>query len=185
MHSCNLQAVSSRTAGWVYAGILFCLVIFSFPTLLSATEGEGGGEDESTRITADRMDAVRGDNMVIFSGNVVVSQRDFTLHSNKLTVYYTPGGGEVREIVAVGGVRIVQPEREATSEKAVYRRGERVLILTENPIVRQGSDMVSGVKITFYLDEDKSIVEGDEQKRVNAVFHPGKSGDLFEGRERE
>ncbi|MCK5308441.1 MAG: hypothetical protein KAJ73_07520, partial [Zetaproteobacteria bacterium] len=102
------------------------MVIFSFPTLLSATEGEGGGEDESTRITADRMDAVRGDNMVIFSGNVVVSQRDFTLHSNKLTVYYTPGGGEVREIVAVGGVRIVQPEREATSEKAVYRRGERV-----------------------------------------------------------
>jgi lipopolysaccharide export system protein LptA len=45
--------------------------------------------------------------------------------------------------------------------------------------------MVSGVKITFYLDEDKSIVEGDERKRVNAVFHPGKSGNLLEGRERE
>ncbi|MFQ5329405.1 MAG: lipopolysaccharide transport periplasmic protein LptA [Thermodesulfobacteriota bacterium] len=140
-----------------------------------------GDKKASTRITADRMDAVRGDNMVIFTGSVVVSQKDFTLHSNKLTAYYTPGGREIREIVAVGEVRIIQPDREATSGKAVYMRGERVLILTENPVVKQGNDRVSGVKITFYLDEDRSIVEGDEQKRVNAVFHPGKSGNLFEG----
>jgi len=148
---------------------------------LSAAEGEGGGEKASTTITADRMDAMRGDNMVIFTGNVVVSQQDFTLHSNKLTAYYTPGGREIREIVAVGEVRIIQPDREATSGKAVYRRGERILILTESPVVRQGNDRVSGVKITFYLDEERSIVEGDEHERVNAVFHPGKSGNLFEG----
>ncbi|MFQ5586022.1 MAG: lipopolysaccharide transport periplasmic protein LptA [Thermodesulfobacteriota bacterium] len=185
MHSCNLTGGRGRSIAWVAAGLLFFIVGVAVPGVAVAVEEQAESAEETTSITADRMDAVKSENRVKFYGNVIVLQKDFTLHSNELTVYYTPDGKDVKEIIAVGGVRIVQPLREATSEKAVYRRGERVLILTGNPVVKQERDRVSGMRIIFYLDEEKSIVEGSGEERVKAVIHPGKSGTLFEGQERE
>ena len=182
MHSCNKGGRTLRRAA---TGLLLLVIICASPGHGADTGKRDGGEAESTTITADRMDAVRGENRVTFYGSVAVSQKEFSLKSEKVTVFYTAGGGEVSTIVAEGKVHIVQPEREATSEKAVYKRGERLLVLTGNPVVRQGKDRVGGVKITFHLDEDKSIVEGGEGRRVKAVIHPGESGALFEGRAKE
>jgi lipopolysaccharide export system protein LptA len=147
----------------------------------SANEKEA---TDSTNITADRMDAVKRDKLVKFQGNVIVTQKDFTMYSDELFVYYS-GEQDIKEIVAVGNVKIIQPNRTAKSGRAVYKRPEKTLILTDNPIVQQGMDTISGVRIIFYLDQGKSVVEGSEEQRVNAVIYPKEANSRDKSQERE
>ena len=75
-------------------------------------------------------------------------------------------------MIAMENVRIVQLNKVATGEKAVYTRENRTVVLTGNPQAKQDCDIVKGDKITIYLDEDKSLVEGGANNRVKAVVHP-------------
>ena len=45
-------------------------------------------------------------------------------------------------------------------------------MLTENPYLQQGPDYVEGQRITIFLNEGRSIVEGNETKRVKATIFP-------------
>jgi lipopolysaccharide export system protein LptA len=58
------------------------------------------------------------------------------------------------------------------SEKAVYYENDEKVVLTGSPVVKQGNDFVEGSKITLYLKEKRSTVEGSEKEKVRAVLHP-------------
>jgi len=79
--------------------------------------------------------------------------------------------GKVKEMVATGNVRIDQGTRWAVGGRATYEQEQRTLVLTENPVLHDGPNIVIGERVTVYLDENRSVVEGG-QKRVKAVFHP-------------
>jgi lipopolysaccharide export system protein LptA len=79
--------------------------------------------------------------------------------------------GKVKEMVATGNVRIDQGTRWAVGGRATYEQELRTLVLTENPVLHDGPNIVIGERVTVYLDENRSVVEGG-QKRVKAVFHP-------------
>lgn len=128
---------------------------------LSATESQ------PITITSNNMEARKKENLVIFKGDVKAEQKDYTLYSKELYVYYADGK-EIKEMIATGDVRIVQLNKTATGEKAVYTRENRAVVLTGNPQVEQDCDVVKGDKITIYLDDNKSLVEG----RVRAVVNP-------------
>ncbi|OGP63911.1 MAG: hypothetical protein A3K22_03070 [Deltaproteobacteria bacterium RBG_16_42_7] len=102
---------------------------------------------------------------------MVAQQKEYTLYSKELSVYYADGK-EIKEMVATGSVKIVQLNKVATGEKAVYHRETRMVVLTGNPQVEQDCDVVKGDKITIFLDEDKSLVEGGDTNRVKAVVYP-------------
>ena len=74
-------------------------------------------------------------------------------------------------MVATGNVRIDQGTRWAVGGRATYEQEQRTLVLTENPVLHDGPNVVVGERVTVYLDENRSVVEGG-QKRVKAVFHP-------------
>ncbi|MBI5287295.1 MAG: lipopolysaccharide transport periplasmic protein LptA, partial [Deltaproteobacteria bacterium] len=126
-------------------------------------------------ITSNTMEAIKKERLVIFKGKVVAQQKEFTVYSDELYVYYNEGEKEdIREIIAVGNVKMTQLDRVATGDRAVYYSGERRIVLTGNPQVQQGSDTVRGEKVIVFLDEDKSFVEGTEKNRVKAVIFPKK-----------
>ena len=82
-----------------------------------------------------------------------------------------PDTGRVQNIVAVGNVRIDQGARWAVGGHAVFDQGQRTLVLTENPVLHDGPNVVAGDRVIVYLDENRSIVEGG-RKRVKAVLYP-------------
>ncbi|RMF44684.1 MAG: lipopolysaccharide transport periplasmic protein LptA [Deltaproteobacteria bacterium] len=127
-------------------------------------------------ITSDRLEADDNRRQVVFVGQVVGRQDTLTIHCGRLTVEYAEGR-QVRRIIALEDVRIIQGDRVATGEQAVYDRQSGSIVLTGNPRVNQGEDFVSGEKITVYLDDRRSLVEGGKQGRVKALFHPGEKGD--------
>ncbi len=146
--------------------IFFILLVGWSPSLSVAEERArrsfGFDLRESSQPIRIKSDALEWDYkgyVVTFKGNVIANQEDITLYSDRLIIYYDEANSEVTQIVAEGAVRIVQLDRRATGEKAVFQNAERKIILTGRPVVRQGNTMVIGEKITILIDRDWVEVE--------------------------
>jgi len=96
----------------------------------------------------------------VFTGKVVAKQGDVTIFADKVVINYGEEKGEVEKIEADGNVRIIQENSVGTSSHAVYENREGRMTLTGNPRVMQGKDTLSGSIITYYVDEDRSVVTG-------------------------
>ena len=130
-----------------------------------------------TTIKSNQMLADNKGKTALFSGDVVTKQGDITIYSERMTINYGDKG-DVEKVEADGNVRIVQENRIGTASHAVYDTRKGHITLTGNPKVMQGKDSITGKTIIYYVDEDKSVVSGDADSRVNAVIHPpAKKGD--------
>jgi lipopolysaccharide export system protein LptA len=57
---------------------------------------------------------------------------------------------------------------------AEYTPATKVVVLSgPGSKVTSGNNYVSGEKITFYVNEDRVIVERSKEKQVEAVFYSG------------
>src|SRR5213594_2820890 len=120
-------------------------------------------------ITSDHMEADRKKNTLIYKGRVVTVQGEMTMNSETLTAYYDPEMKQLKQIIAEGKVNATQGNRVATGEKAVFDDKAKTVTLTGSPVMRQGNSQVSGVKVIYFVEQDKSIVEGDDKNRVRAT----------------
>jgi lipopolysaccharide export system protein LptA len=158
---------------WVYSRWLVAVVVGAvfFPIL-------GWGEDQKTTtvITSNTMTASSQKNKAIFRENVKMVQEELVVHSDIMIVYFkektapapSPVGQlpsenskkEIRVIEAKGHVKITKGESRATCTRALYDKQEERIILLGSPVVWQEGTRISGQKITMFLKENRSIVEG-------------------------
>ena len=151
---------------------LFIAVILLAPVSISAAPVDTSQNRSPIHVTSDRLEADDEAQIVIFSGNAVASQDDVTIYADRLTIKYTGEKREIVEIIADGQVRIVQQEKVATGEKAVYYNQEERVVMTGSPKVTEGDNFVEGQEITLYLNEKRSVVSGGDGGRVKAIFTP-------------
>ncbi len=111
--------------------------------------------------------------IAVFTVNVVSKQDDVTIFSDKLTVYYADNRDEVEKIEADGNVRIVQGNRVGLAAHGVYESKLGKITLTGGkPRVMQGTDTTTGKVITYFLDDEQSVVTGDAGEPVVTTIHP-------------
>jgi len=123
-------------------------------------------------ITSDTVEADQKKNTVTFKGNVVAKQEDTTLYANTLNIIYDPNTKKLKEIVAVGNVKVVQLDRRATGQKATFDEGKNKVVLDGEAVVREGANVIRGERIIFYVDEERSVVEGGKGGRVSTSITP-------------
>jgi lipopolysaccharide export system protein LptA len=157
--------------------------------------GRLGNRKQPIVITSDTLEYDYKANVVVYRGRVQAEQGEVKLSSDTLTVTFANAKGEadaggdggvtvpgqegqrLREIVALGNVRIDNGARWATGGRAVFDQGRRTLVLTDGPMLHDGSNEVVGDRVVVYLDEDRSVVEGG-RRRVKAVLYPDKESGL-------
>jgi lipopolysaccharide export system protein LptA len=123
-------------------------------------------------ITSDTVEADQKTNTVIFKGNVVAKQEDTTLYANTLTIFYDPNSKKLKEIIAVGNVKVVQLERRATGQKATFDQDKNKVIMDGEAVVREGANVIRGERITYYVDEERTVVEPVKGGRVSTSITP-------------
>ncbi|MBI5577073.1 MAG: lipopolysaccharide transport periplasmic protein LptA [Deltaproteobacteria bacterium] len=123
-------------------------------------------------ITAARLQADSGRNIVTFDGDVIAKQEDLTLYSDRLFVEYAAASGAVEKIVAEGNVRMIQADREARAPHAVFYNLEQRIVLSGGADVTQAGNSLKGETVTVFLRENRSVVSGGEGGRVRAVIQP-------------
>ena len=151
--------------------------------------GSFGNKKEPIVVTSDVLEYDYKTNVVVYRGDVIATQGETKVRSDRLTVTLAAqkdsnppataknSDQRLQEVVAVGHVRIDSGTRWATGGRAVFEQGTRTLVLTENPVLHDGANEVSGDRVTVYLDENRSVVEGG-RRRVKATVFPGKDGGL-------
>lgn len=73
----------------------------------------------------------------------------------------------VSTIEATGKVKIFKADGQATCKKAVYDGASEKIVLTGDPVAWQKGTRVTGQKITMYLAEDRSVVEGGSKVLID------------------
>ena len=144
---------------------------------------------------------------ITYRGDVVATQGDTTLKSDTLIVTYeelptgqaaaqpkpdntsprqaaaqpkpqnTSSQQQLKEIVAEGNVDITSGARHATAKKAVFTQATRTVVLTGNAVLQDTENQVVGEKVTVFLDEKRTVVEGGGEKpRVEMVVSRQQEG---------
>jgi lipopolysaccharide export system protein LptA len=85
---------------------------------------------------------------------------------------------KITRIEVQGKVRMVQGDRVATGDKAVYYTQEEKLVLLGNPQLWRGENSLKGQEMVFYINENRAQVEGDPKKRVEAIIYPSQKVQL-------
>ncbi|MBI4523104.1 MAG: lipopolysaccharide transport periplasmic protein LptA [Deltaproteobacteria bacterium] len=165
-------------------GYLLCalgiFLISPCPAALAAEAGKAkkktegvfqGNKKDPIFITSDRLEVDHKKNTILYTGRVITVQGEMTMRSDSLVAYYSPDMKGLKEVVAEGNVQVTQGERVATGTRAVFNDREQTITLTGNPVVRQGSSQVSGNRITFFVEQERAVVEGGSE-RVKATLFP-------------
>lgn len=150
--------------------------IFSLWLLLltvSAALAAPVGSNEPLKVKSDTLTADNDKKTATFEGRVVARQGDMTLHADRLVVTYSGAERDLSQVEAFGNVRIVQGNRQAASSHALYEPKAARIVLDGNPKVTVGNDVITGKVITYFVNEQKSVVTGGPKERVEAVIHPG------------
>jgi lipopolysaccharide export system protein LptA len=144
-------------------------------------EGAGASQDgRSAPVTvdADQLENLQKEGLVVFTGNVVASQNSSTQYADRMEVYLDDKRDRIVRTVSTGNVRIITRDcRTGTAQRAEYYDAEQRVVLIGNARVWRDDNVVTGERITIFLAEDRSVVEGGQQERVKAVFYPRSQGE--------
>ena len=185
------------------AGYCFLLLLINeiVPSLIGAVEADNpipftkktfakGGQEEiwdrdaPVDIRSDKLNVDFDAHQIVFKGNVKVRQADFSLTAREVIASFGENADDIERIVAKGKVDIKKADKQAWGEKASYDRKQAVIILTGNPFLRQGKNILKGEEIQVLLDQDRMEVKG----AVIGEFHlsepepDGKNNPLHKGK---
>ncbi len=124
-------------------------------------------------VTSDKVEARWKENLVIFRGNVIARQKDMIIYSDTLEVTTNEDGKGIKQAIAGGNVKIQQGPRVANCQKAVFYNSDQKLILTGDPRVSEGENLVLGEEIIFRIDKNRVEVKGGPSGRGKAKVQPG------------
>ena len=152
----------------------FLLFAVAGAGLAAPPAGERG--KEPITIKSNELSTDSKNRTATFTGKVTARQGDLTIYADRVVVHYKQDGGDVERVEAIGNVRIVQGDRLATAREGVYLSADQKIVLSGDPKVFQGENTVSGKVITYFVNEEKSVVTGGPDGRVEAVIHPKNKG---------
>ena len=170
---------------WVPVLIMFFSLVFPAVAQETVADGSTPTSDNPIRITADKLITDTQNKTAEFIGNVLTSQGDTTITSDRLKVYYregsetegTAGMDAIVRIVAEGTVKMVLEDQIAYTEHAEYIADKRIVVLTgPNSKIVSGNNSISGQKITLYRDDGRIHVAGTTEKPVEAFFYSDENG---------
>ncbi|RYY23606.1 MAG: OstA family protein [Sphingomonadales bacterium] len=104
------------------------------------------------------------ENRVLLTGDVRITQANMTLSAARVTVTYTGqianGSPEVSRLDASGGVTVARPDQTARANYAVYDLNRRVITMVGGVTLKQGSNNVSGGRLSINLDTGRATIDG-------------------------
>jgi len=176
--------------GTILLSGIFTVILLTFGMLWAADSEKSPGTDagEPIHIVSDQLliDNMTGE--AEFVGNVLATQKETVIKSDKLKIIYkketiqdgnvAAGEKSINKIIATGNVSIHFDNRLAETEQAVYTADTKILVLSgENSRITSENNLISGEKIIMYRNDGRIIVESGQNKgRVEAVISSAGNG---------
>jgi outer membrane protein assembly factor BamD len=124
-------------------------------------------------ITSDRVEAYAKDNLIIFKGNVMARQKDIVIYADSIEASMIEGAKGIEKVVAGGNVKMQLGRRVANCQKAVFYNLDQKVVLTGEPKLSEGDNIVSGDEIVYDIERNRVEVKGGTGGRGKVRIQPG------------
>jgi lipopolysaccharide export system protein LptA len=177
---------------WIWLLLLSWLTLLPMISAAQAAvdaASNGASDEVGTTVISQKMTFKNQESQAVFDGAVVLTRGTLVVYSDRMVVSFrnqeagtdpkagkppaTPAKGPetvsnraVTQIEATGRVKIERDAGNATCRKAVYYRDEDKIVLTGDPVAWDKGTRVSGKRITMFLAEDRTVVEGGSHVRI-------------------
>jgi outer membrane protein assembly factor BamD len=123
-------------------------------------------------ITSDSVETFTKDNLILFKGNVMARQKDMVIYADSLEAVIIEDGKGIEKVIADGRVKIQQGVRVASCQKAIFYNLDKKIVLTGDPKVWEGDNIVSGEEIIFDIEQNRVEVKGGASGRGKVRIIP-------------
>jgi lipopolysaccharide export system protein LptA len=113
------------------------------------------------------------ENLIVFKGNVIARQKDIVIYADSVEAVIIEDGRGIEKVIAGGNVKIQQGLRVANCQKAIFYNVEQKVVMTGDPRVSEGDNIVSGDEIIFDIEKNRVDVRGGPSGRGKAKIQPG------------
>ncbi len=129
------------------------------------------GKEEKVEISSDKMTYQPEDNLIFYEKRSALKVNGIDLRAQSVSVYINEEGGNIQKIIAREKVAIVQNLGEGRGEEAIYDPNKESIVLLGNPVlIDKDRSITKGDKLTFYLADDRILVENKAKERSATVI---------------
>lgn len=133
-------------------GFLFALAVAAAFAVLPAEAASLRGD---TTVTSSRMEYDYAHSSIIFEENVKISNPEYTMTCERLVVMLN-STNDVKWIKATKNVILVNGDRSAKCEEAIYTKADGKVVMTgKEVVVQRAKDCMTGTKITIWLNDER------------------------------
>ncbi|PCI51826.1 MAG: lipopolysaccharide transport periplasmic protein LptA [Alphaproteobacteria bacterium] len=130
---------------------------------------------KDVNISADELEADLHKDIVVFVGNVVVSQKDLNLDSDRVTVFYQKaenGKSSISRIDASGSVKLTTLTETIHATWGIYDFTDKIITLGGKVILKRKDGEIEGKRLVYNLETGLITIEGNPQSkdRVTGQF---------------
>jgi lipopolysaccharide export system protein LptA len=140
--------------------------------------GPAGGFVNPVDVSCDKGRMEGSKEQLVCVGHVRMKRHNTDMTCERLIAHYVNKDvNEVKRMECVGNVEATDTDRWAKSDFADFDTAKEVLVMTGHPVGRQGTNEMTGSKITFYVDSDLMDVDNvvgvlqskaqDERRKAN------------------
>ncbi|WP_456342724.1 lipopolysaccharide transport periplasmic protein LptA [Thermovibrio sp.] len=112
--------------------------------------------------------------LAVYVGNVIAQHGKTLLKGDKLVIYFTKTGKEIKKIVAIGNVYIKDERGEGWCRQLIYYPAQEKVVLIGDAKLRQGKNVLTGDKIIAYRSGRVEVI--GNRTRVKTVIFPEEEG---------
>lgn len=154
--------------------------ILSMAAALFALAGSvaqaAGAVKGDTVITSNRMEYDYSRASIFFEENVKVQNPEYTMTCERLVVMLN-STNDVKWIKATRNVILVNGDRSAKCDEAIYTKADGKVVMTgREVIVQRAKDQMTGTKITIWLNDERVECEPARMVLQEATVNSGKGG---------
>ncbi|HDZ83804.1 MAG TPA: hypothetical protein ENH45_01165 [Nitrospirae bacterium] len=142
---------------FIFNYLLLILIVCFSASGVSVSEG---AEKKAIIITSETLTTDNRNSKAIFEGSVIAKTDDITIYSDKMIVFYSDAENNVKEIQAIGNVKVHSKEMAIFSKKASYINNEEKIIFSGSPKAVKGNNVITGTRIIYFLKDDRAVIEG-------------------------
>lgn len=111
-------------------------------------------------VDAETLSVDRATGAAVFEGGVTIGQGSLRIQAARVEVRYDEASGDIRRLLASGGVTLATEAEAAEAESADYDLAARTLTLAGDVLLTQGSAAVSAERMVVDLAAGTARLEG-------------------------
>lgn len=134
---------------------------------------EASLQQQPVHVKADRMELRRQESLILYTGNVSVTQPQYRIYSDLLEVRWDPETRKISHLVAKGKVLLEAGDARASCGVAILDVAAQEVEMQESPRMTQAGEHVEGERILYSLSQKRSTVLGGRGGRVRTLVIPG------------